>query len=68
MAVAPKNRNSNMGCPGKWKHGYQNLQFAPPVVILTHTHMGVPLNQPVSEGPESCEAPNGKKPLAVCDR
>ena len=30
MAVGSKNRNSKMACPGKWKHGYQNLRFAPP--------------------------------------
>ena len=29
---ATKNRNTQMGCPiGKWKHGCQNLRFAPPV-------------------------------------
>ena len=30
MAVAQKT-GTKMGCPGKWKHGCQNLRFAPPV-------------------------------------
>ena len=36
-----KNRNSKMACPGKWKHGYQNLRFAPSDrLLLSHTHVG----------------------------
>ena len=30
MAVAQKT-DTKMACPGKWKHGYQNLRFAPAV-------------------------------------
>ena len=30
MAVAQKT-GTKMGCPVKWKHGYQNLRFAPSV-------------------------------------
>ena len=33
-----KNRNSKMGCPGKWKHGYQNQRFAPVIKFLILSH------------------------------
>ena len=29
--AATQKAGTKMGCPGKWKHGYQNRSFAPPV-------------------------------------
>ena len=34
-----KNRNSKLGCPGKWTHGPKPA-VCPSCVILSHTHLG----------------------------
>ena len=54
-----KNRNSTMGCPGKWKHGCHNLRFVLRSFNSEPHPNGIPLNgfepRPTSPRPRPAE-------------